>query len=96
MNVLRCNTAYGEKNKLDAWSPTDYGCALAGEVGELCNYLKKVKRGSNIAISEIAKECADVFIYLDLLCARLDIDLEEEIISKFNEVSDRVDCDIKL
>jgi NTP pyrophosphatase (non-canonical NTP hydrolase) len=29
------------------WGPNDWACALAGEVGELCNVLKKVRRGDS-------------------------------------------------
>ena len=35
------------KHSLD-WSPMEWGCALAGEVGELCNFLKKMSRGDKI------------------------------------------------
>ncbi len=32
------------KNGLDEWSPAEWGNALAGECGELCNVLKKILR----------------------------------------------------
>ena len=34
--------------------------------------------------------------YLDILAYRLGIDLDEAIVSKFNRVSERVGCDVKL
>ena len=74
---------------VDEWSPTDWGCALAGEVGELCNFLKKRLRGQDIPDKAIADEIADVMIYLCLLSSRMNIDLEQAVISKFNEVSQR-------
>lgn len=37
-NVKRCEAVFFG---LQSWSPTDWGCALAGEVGELCNKLKE-------------------------------------------------------
>lgn len=46
--------------------------------------------------AEIGKEAADIVIYLDLLCTREGIDLGSEIVKKFNEVSDRVKCGIKI
>ena len=49
---------------VDEWSPTDWGCALAGEVGELCNFLKKRLRGQDIPDKAIADEIADVMICL--------------------------------
>lgn len=55
--------------------------ALAGEVGELCNVVKKIERGS--IDEESARQClvdetADVFIYLCNIAAVLGIDLEVE------------------
>lgn len=76
---------------IDSWTPAQYACALAGEVGEACNLIKKQFRGDEISTKEIADELADVLVYLDLLAARLDIDLVEALISKFNEVSARRD-----
>lgn len=45
---------------------------------------------------EIGKEAADIVIYLDLLLTREGIDLGAEIVKKFNEVSDRVKCSVKI
>lgn len=85
-----------------------WACATAGETGEMCNAVKKLKRiaeGTNTAkdpqteadaIAEIGKELADMITYADLLAARLGIDLESAIVTKFNEVSDRMGCTIKL
>ena len=78
------------------WSPTDWGCALAGETGELCNLLKKVRRGEPITIESIAKEMADIQTYLDLLAARLNIDLAAATIAKFNEKSREIGSKVML
>lgn len=72
------------------WTPSDWACALAGEVGEMCNWIKKMKRDDKIDPNEIAKELADIVIYADLIASHMDIDLEESIINKFNEVSTRI------
>ena len=45
---------------------------------------------------EIGKEAADIVIYLDLLCTREGIDLGDEIVKKFNEVSKRVNCNVVI
>lgn len=74
---------------INNWSATDWGCALAGEVGELCNFLKKRLRGQPIPEKAIADEMADVLIYLCLLAANMDINLEQAVVNKFNEVSSR-------
>lgn len=95
-NVARCNEVF---HPLESWSPSDWATALAGEVGEACNFIKKLRRldGADshhdtpkereYLIKEIGKELADSLIYLDLLAARFDIDLSQVTIDKFNEVS---------
>lgn len=105
VNARRCETVY---HPIKAWSPTDWACALSGEVGEACNFIKKLRRLDDKPVDldtfskcdeikkEIAKELADVMAYLDLLATALDIDLEQAIIAKFNEVSDCMKCGIKL
>lgn len=40
-NLVRCEDAY---HPLTAWSLTDWAAALAGEVGEACNVVKKLRR----------------------------------------------------
>lgn len=78
-----------------AWSPMKWGCAAAGEMGELCNLLKKYERQlpsdpkSDELISSIAEEIADVIIYLDLLAELFGFDLPRVIAQKFNRVSHR-------
>lgn len=93
VNVRRCEAAF---HPLLSWTPTDWACAMAGEAGEACNLIKKLRRGEVVPAEMIAKELADVIIYADLLAARLGVDLGQSVCSKFNEVSDRRHCDIKL
>jgi len=71
------------------WIPLSWGGALAGEVGELCNYLKKLSRGDKIPKKKMAHEIADILTYLSLLSDQLDIDMEAALIEKFNIVSKR-------
>jgi NTP pyrophosphatase (non-canonical NTP hydrolase) len=79
---------------------TYWTTALAGEVGELCNMIKKLQRvekggidgGSSYSASQINKEMLQeeiggIAIYLDLLAALLDIDLEDAIKETFNNKS---------
>lgn len=75
------------------WSLNDWLTATMGELGELANVLKKVRRGDftlGALRPEIAKELADVQIYLDILAFRCGVDLGRATIDKFNEVSNRV------
>lgn len=54
--------------------------ALAGEVGELCNLVKKVERGSlpltEEVMVELAMETTDVLIYVLNIGAVLNVDLD--------------------
>ena len=92
-NAARCEESFF---LLDHWSEMEWGCALAGETGELCNLLKKRARGDSIPLKAVLDEMADIFTYLDLLAAKLGVDLSEPIREKFNEVSERWGSKIKL
>lgn len=92
-NITRCATAFPQC--ID-WTNTDWACALAGEVGEVCNAVKKKHKRGDGDIDSIVDELADVIIYADLLLAVLDKDLMVTVVKKFNEVSDRIGSNIKL
>lgn len=68
---------------------------LAGEVGELCNVIKKLERerlglvGSRATLEQAADELADVVICADLLADQLGIDLSASIPVKFNKTSEK-------
>jgi NTP pyrophosphatase (non-canonical NTP hydrolase) len=81
---------------------TYWTTALAGEVGELCNMIKKMQRverggvdgGSSYTAKDITRnmlkeEIGGIAIYLDLLASLLDISLEEAIIDTFNGKSEK-------
>lgn len=81
------------------WSPAQWLQAVIGELGEYANIRKKFERDDLTREEfqrEAADELADVQIYLDILAFRLGIDLGEATVSKFNRVSERVDCDVRL
>lgn len=90
--------AHSEPDGSD-WTLSDWMTALTGEVGEAANYIKKWRRG-DLTREElrplVAKELADILAYTDLLASQLDIDLGETMIAKFNEVSQRIECDLRL
>lgn len=72
------------------WSLNDWMTALAGEVGEAANLLKKVRRNDftlDEARADLADELADVAIYLDILAAKAGVDLGAAIVRKFNSKS---------
>ncbi len=86
---------------LEEWSVSDWAVAMAGEAGEVCDAVKKLRRiemniaSSNnpadreAAIAAIGKEIGDTYIYLDLLAQRLGLDIETCIRRTFNRVSVR-------
>lgn len=89
-NTLRC-VRFGHSY----WSEMKWGCAIAGEAGELCNKLKKYERQmpgdpSRMELFKgISDEMADVIIYIDLLADSLGISLERAIQRKFNATSEK-------
>lgn len=93
-NVERCETSF--KHSINDWSFTDWATATAGELGELCNLIKKIRRGQEINHKDVADEIADTAIYLDLLAAAMGVNLGESVRDKFNEVSEKKNSSIKL
>jgi len=92
-NVTRLAHSPGHMD--DPWSTADWVVAVVGELGELANNLKKIRRGVGYPGMEmpteedIAEEIADAFTYLDLLAAKLGVDVGEALVQKFNKVSER-------
>lgn len=93
----------------EPWTAADWSNALAGEVGELCNFIKKVRRHETGLGEEsyntpdlatlkeaIRDEIADVFLYLDLVAAHFRLNLYECIAPKFNRVSEAQDFPERL
>lgn len=88
------STPDGSDWKLSAWSN-----AVAGEVGESANIIKKVERGDitlDDARQALADEFADIATYLDLMAFRAGVDLGAAVVSKFNRVSERVNATTRL
>lgn len=95
-------------NGLTDWSPAEWGNAAAGEMGELCNVLKKILRhekniaqANNLSTDELvrmaAQEIGDTYLYLDLIANRLGLDIYEDCIKPtFNRVSERENFPQKL
>lgn len=76
---------------------------LAGEVGELCNELKKVERkrlglvgGKEIDYDAIADELGDVVVCVDLLAHTLGVDLGAAVRRKFNKTSTKHNFETKI
>lgn len=82
---------------------TYWATALTGELGKLCNMIKKKERvryggldgGSSYTAADITTEMLEeeiggIFIYLDLLAQELNISLEEAVIKTFNAKSKKL------
>lgn len=106
VNQLRCVSAF---HRIEDWSLTDWSCALAGEAGEACNVAKKLRRlqtsdpscrpdekDRDALLDKYVDELADTVIYADLCAAAAGRSLGVAVIRKFNEVSDRLKCEVKL
>lgn len=95
VNVVRCDKAFFPFESKDGpW----WGNAMAGECGEACNVVKKIDRDGDTPElrAMLAEELADLITYADLLAARFDIDLGAAVVAKFNKVSEKRGCDIRL
>lgn len=80
------------------WSLADWSNAVAGEVGELCNVVKKIRRHEggfrdvNLLDLQVLRmmagnEMADVILYTDLLATKMRLNLSYFVAHKFNEKS---------
>ena len=93
LNRKRCEEAFHLVGDEKAWSFDKWCLALAGEVGELCNCVKKALRGDyklEDRREEILAELADIITYADLAISHLGADTEDVLMAKFVEVSGRV------
>lgn len=75
---------------------------FVGEVGELCNNIKKIKReklglkGSRCSKADLSDEFGDVMITLALLADHMGIDLEQVTKDKFNSTSTKMNFTTKF
>ncbi len=96
-NLIRC--ARWHRGGVEEWSLSDWMTAVAGEMGEAANVVKKLNRvrdglvgndkSADALRDQLADEIADTAIYLDLLAARAGVDLAEAIARKFNRTSEK-------
>lgn len=81
------------------WDLSTWSNAVLGELGEAANIIKKIRRG-DVTLEEVredlGREFADVQTYLDILAYQAGVDLGEATIKKWNEVSERIGCNIKI
>lgn len=99
INLKRCERWHpGFPN--DGWTGSDWSNAMAGEAGEACNVVKKLRRddfgkvqaaADNRAdlLAKLATEIGDTFLYLDLLAQFYGLDIAQCVVDTFNRVSIR-------
>lgn len=109
-NVKRCEQSFHPISDWSACDWMTAACGELGEAANLIKKLRRldtgggseiVSRGQGYESAEqitpmIAQEIADTVIYLDLLAARLGIDLGDAVREKFNIVSERVGSEVTL
>jgi NTP pyrophosphatase (non-canonical NTP hydrolase) len=88
------------------WTLADWSNALAGEVGEACNVVKKIRRpqlgtignSSDVPVyyKQLESEIGDVLIYLDLLANAAGLSLAECVSRAFNEKSEKLNMPVRL
>ena len=88
-----------EKEDGSDWSLAEWMNAVAGELGEAANIIKKVRRG-DLTLEEarpmLAEEFADIVTYLDITAMQAGVDLGKATQEKFNKVSKRVGSSVRL
>lgn len=105
-----------QRNKLwhagsEPWTLADWSNAAAGEMGEVCNVIKKIRRlqtgmkgaqlrnqGTDTSelVDKVKGEIGGLIIYLLSLCDALQIDMTDAIRDEFNKVSDEQGFDVKI
>ena len=90
----------------DNWTLADWSNAVAGEVGEACNVVKKIRRPElgtrgNAAdlptyYRQLESEIGDVVIYLDLLARKAGLELDTCVMRSFNEKSEELGMPVRL
>lgn len=89
------------------WVGSDWSNAMAGEAGEACNVVKKLRRQETAVVgaadpvwqelvAKLGEELADTLIYIDLVAAHYGVDLPAALCAKFNAVSEREGLEERL
>jgi NTP pyrophosphatase (non-canonical NTP hydrolase) len=105
-NRARCESPSGFNHHLGVWSDSDWITAIAGEVGEAANVVKKLNRvrdgirGNKESETELRaklmKELGDVFVYLDLFCQKLGTTTADVAVNVFNSKSAEIGYPVVL
>jgi NTP pyrophosphatase (non-canonical NTP hydrolase) len=97
-NATRKIEWHGENN--EQWGLVDWSNELAGETGETCDVVKKIRRvdtgvtrrgprSRDALFAALRLEIADVVICADLLCSAAGFNLGAAVAQKFNATSEK-------
>lgn len=103
-NIARCISPAAFNHAIEDWSLSDWFTAMAGEVGNVIKKLNRYRDGLGHQNKEteedlraqLADEIGDVLAYLDLLAFAAGFHLEGCGVKKFNAVSARLGCEIRM
>lgn len=94
--LFEANTARQKEWGGENLSIEYFGNALAGEVGEACNVIKKIARerlglkGSTSTTEKLGLELADAIVYIFLIAKKENIDLADAVMAVFNTKSEEL------
>lgn len=90
----------------DNWTLADWSNAVAGEVGEACNVVKKIRRvelgtiGNKESVEQyrgkLESEIGDALIYLDILARKAGSSLDACVLKAFNGKSEELNMPVRL
>lgn len=92
-NIDRC-PHYG--HTVEERSPLEWYDRIWDEILELGHTVESYDMDFNTTTRDIGKEIADVVTFCDLLATRYGLNLGKLVLDKFNEVSERVDSDVRM
>jgi NTP pyrophosphatase (non-canonical NTP hydrolase) len=99
INRHRCESIEGYCHPLRIWSTSDWFMAIMGELGEAANVAKKLNRHrdgipNKESVPELKaklrKEMGDMFVYYDLACQSLGLDVAEIVMEVFDSKSKEI------
>lgn len=106
VNLERCESPQGFNHPLHSWSLSDWMTATMGELGEAANIVKKLNRcrdGINgnteteaMLRENLARELADVFIYLSLTAQAAGVKLSEIVPAVFDAKSEQIGYPVRI
>lgn len=92
MDLLKNYKELQQKSEFKKFNLNYYAIGLGGEIGEVLNEIKKLHRDDNDHLTELRKkniilELGDCLWYIQGLCNKLNITLEDVINNNINKIT---------